>query len=77
MQLGGFLSIYLLLLVIAGIFTYCKIPQTKFLLLGTLQMTVQLIIAGYVLLYIFKPVTVLRLNLSDTHGRLCGLSYDS
>lgn len=46
MQLGGFLSIYLLLLVIAGIFTYCKIPQTKFLLLGTLQMTVQLIIAG-------------------------------
>lgn len=54
MQLGGFLSIYLLLLVIAGIFTYCKIPQTKFLLLGTLQMTVQLIIAGYVLLYIFQ-----------------------
>ena len=62
MQLGGFLSIYLLLLVIAGIFTYCKIPQTKFLLLGTLQMTVQLIIAGYVLLYIFQnpsPIFVL------------------
>lgn len=54
MQLGGFLSIYILLLLITGIFTYCKIPQTKFLILGTLQMTVQLIIAGYVLLYIFE-----------------------
>ncbi|SUP44444.1 ABC transporter permease [Veillonella criceti] len=54
MQLSGFLSIYLLLLLVVGVFKYCHIDQTKFLLLGTIQMTVQLIIAGYVLLYIFK-----------------------
>lgn len=67
MQLGGFLSIYILLLLITGIFTYCKIPQTKFLILGTLQMTVQLIIAGYVLLYIFEnpsPLFILAISLS-------------
>lgn len=54
MQLSGFASIYLLLLIVGAIFKKCHIQQTKFLLLASLQMTVQLIIAGYVLLYIFK-----------------------
>ena len=54
MQLSGFASIYLLLLIVGAIFKKCHIQQTKFLLLASLQMTVQLIIVVYVLLYIFK-----------------------
>lgn len=54
-----FLLIYLLLLLILAVMKKCKIKQTTLLLLGSIQMTVQLVIAGYVLTYIFqnpKPI---------------------
>lgn len=52
--IGRFLLIYLLLLLILAIMKRCKIQQTKLLLFGSLQMTVQLVLAGYILTYIFK-----------------------
>lgn len=54
-----FLLIYLLLLIVLTIMKKCKMQQTRLLLLGSLQMTVQLVIAGFLLTYIFenpKPV---------------------
>lgn len=58
-SLGRFLLIYLLLLIVLAIMKKCKIQQSKLLLLGSLQMTVQLVIAGFLLTYIFenpKPI---------------------
>ena len=54
MQISGFLSVYILLLIVVFIFKRCGIRENKLLIMSALQMTVQLIIAGYVLLYIFK-----------------------
>ncbi|MBS4912952.1 MAG: ABC transporter permease [Veillonella sp.] len=54
MELTGFLSTYILLLIVGAVFKYCGIDQTKYLIFGSIQMSVQLIIAGYVLLYIFQ-----------------------
>lgn len=54
-----FLLIYLLLLISLTIMKKCKMQQTRLLLLGSLQMTVQLVIAGFLLTYIFenpKPI---------------------
>lgn len=53
-DIGRFLLIYLLLLVVLAIMKRCKIGQTKLLLLGSIQMTIQLVIAGFLLTYIFK-----------------------
>lgn len=49
-----FLLIYLLLLIVLAVMKKCKIQQTKLLLLGSVQMTVQLVIAGFLLTYIFR-----------------------
>jgi len=49
-----FLVIYLLLLVVLAIMKRSRISQTKLLLVASLRMTVQLILAGFVLTYIFK-----------------------
>lgn len=49
-----FLFIYLLLLVVLAIMKKCRIRQTKLLLLGSIQMTLQLTLAGFILTYIFK-----------------------
>ncbi|MDY3973088.1 ABC transporter permease [uncultured Veillonella sp.] len=54
MELTGFFSTYILLLIVGAVFKYCGIDQTKYLIFGSIQMSVQLIIAGYVLLYIFQ-----------------------
>lgn len=54
MQLSSFVMVYLLLLVVIAIFRWCRIGQTALLLTTSLKMTIQLIIAGYILMYIFQ-----------------------
>lgn len=49
-----FLMIYTLLIVVLFVMKLCKINQSKLLFVASLRMTVQLIIAGFVLTYIFK-----------------------
>lgn len=54
-----FLLIYLLLLIVLAVMKICKMQQTKLLLLGSMQMSIQLVIAGLLLTYIFenpKPI---------------------
>lgn len=53
-DIDRFLLIYLLLLIVLAVMKKCKIQQTKLLLLGSVQMTVQLVIAGFLLTYIFR-----------------------
>jgi len=62
LNLWQFGSVYLLLLIVLFIMKKCKINQTKLLIIGSIRMTLQLIIAGLVLTYIFKnphPIFVL------------------
>ncbi|HHU71823.1 MAG TPA: iron export ABC transporter permease subunit FetB [Clostridiales bacterium] len=57
-----FSLIYLLLIIILLIMKHTKINQTRLLLVASLRMTVQLILAGLILTYIFKnphPVFVI------------------
>lgn len=49
-----FSLIYLLLLIILAIMKKSKINQTKLLIVASLRMTVQLVLAGLILTYIFK-----------------------
>lgn len=62
LNLVQFLLIYLLLLVVLAIMKKCKINQTKLLVVASMRMTAQLVLAGFVLTYIFKnphpPFTV-------------------
>lgn len=54
-----FLLIYLLLIIVLFVMKKSKINQTKLLLIASLRMTVQLIIVGYILQYMFdnpKPI---------------------
>ncbi len=53
-QLFNFYLIYLLLFVIIGIMKYSKIAQTKLLLIASVRMSIQLTIAGYILMYIIE-----------------------
>ena len=50
----NFLLIYLLLLIVLVVMKLCHIGQSKLLFVASLRMTVQLIIAGFVLMFIFK-----------------------
>lgn len=54
MQIWQFLLIYLLLLIVLAVMKKSKINQTKLLMLASLRMTVQLILAGLILSYIFQ-----------------------
>lgn len=54
LNLWQFSLIYLLLLIVLGIMKKCKINQTKLLIVASIRMTVQLVLAGLVLTYIFK-----------------------
>ena len=54
MQIWQFSLVYLLLIIVLIIMKKCKINQTKLLLVASARMTVQLIIAGLILTYIFK-----------------------
>jgi len=48
-----FALIYLLLIVVLFVMKRCKINQTKLLIVASIRMTVQLVLAGLVLTYIF------------------------
>lgn len=49
-----FSAVYLLLLVILAIMKHAKINQTKLLIVASFRMTVQLVLAGLILTYIFE-----------------------
>ncbi len=50
----NFAVMYILLIVVGVIMKICKISQTKLLLLASIRMTVQLTLAGFVLMYILE-----------------------
>lgn len=54
MQLWEFGLIYVLLLVVIGVMKKCHIRQSKLLIIASVRMTLQLILAGLILTYIFK-----------------------
>lgn len=54
LQINQFILIYLLLLIVLFIMKKCQINQTKLLLIGSIRMTLQLILAGLILTYIFE-----------------------
>lgn len=53
-QIFNFCLVYLLLLIVLFIMKKCEINQSKLLFIASIRMTLQLIIAGFVLTYIFK-----------------------
>lgn len=53
-SLVRFVLIYLLLIVVLAIMKKCHIEQSKLLMLASVRMTLQLIVAGLLLTYIFK-----------------------
>ena len=54
MQLWQFSLVYLLLLAVLAVMKKCRINQTKLLIVASVRMTVQLVLAGLVLTYLFK-----------------------
>lgn len=53
-SLQRFLIIYLLLLLVLAVMRLCRVSQSKLLLVGSIRMTVQLVLAGLILTYIFN-----------------------
>ena len=53
LNIWQFSLIYLLLLVVLAVMKKCKINQTKLLVVASMRMTVQLVLAGLILTYIF------------------------
>ncbi len=53
-QIGQFALIYLLLLIVLFVMKKSKINQTKLLVVASIRMTVQLVLAGLILTYIFQ-----------------------
>ena len=54
LQIWQFSLIYLLLVVVLLIMKKSQINQTKLLIIASLRMTVQLVLAGLILTYIFE-----------------------
>ena len=54
LNLLNFGCVYLLLIIVLYIMKKCKINQTKLLLIASARMTIQLILCGLILTYIFK-----------------------
>lgn len=54
LNIAQFLLIYLLLLLVITVMKRSKVDQTKLLLLASARMTIQLILAGLVLTYMFR-----------------------
>ena len=54
LHIGQFALIYLLLLVVLFVMKKCNIDQTKLLIVASIRMTVQLVLAGLILTYIFE-----------------------
>lgn len=52
-QLGSFLLVYVLLLVVLAIMKKCRIHQARLLVLASMRMTLQLVAAGYALTFLF------------------------
>ena len=52
-QVLPFLLAYVLLLMVGAVMKVCRIAQTRLLLVASLRMTLQLILAGFVLTYLF------------------------
>ena len=51
---GQFATVYLLLLIVLWIMKKCKISQSKLLIIASIRMTLQLVLAGFVLTFIIK-----------------------
>ena len=61
-SLINFLTIYLLLVIVGIIMKICKINQTKLLILASVKMIFQLVIAGYVLMHLLdnpSPILII------------------
>lgn len=54
LNLWQFGAVYLLLLIVLWIMNKCNIHQSKLLIIASIRMTVQLVLAGLVLTYIFE-----------------------
>ena len=54
LQLWQFSIVYLLLLITLAIMKKCQINQSKLLIVASIRMTVQLVLAGLILTYIFE-----------------------
>lgn len=54
LDLFSFSLVYLLLLLVLFLMKKAKVEQTKLLLIASIRMTIQLVIAGYVLMFIFE-----------------------
>ncbi len=54
MSYTSFVWVYVLLLAVLSVFAYCHIPKSLAIIVASLRMTAQLIVAGYVLLYVFQ-----------------------
>lgn len=54
LNIGQFALIYLLLILVLIIMKKCKINQTKLLMVSSIRMTVQLVLAGFILTYILQ-----------------------
>ena len=54
LNIWQFSAIYLLLILVLLVMKRCKISQSKLLVIGSIRMTVQLVLAGFVLTYIFE-----------------------
>lgn len=54
LNIWQFGMVYLLLLIVLGVMKRCHIKQSKLLIIGSIRMTVQLVLAGFILTYIFK-----------------------
>lgn len=62
LNMWQFGSVYLLLLIVLAIMKRCKVNQSRLLVVASIRMTVQLVLAGFILTYIFQnphPVFVL------------------
>lgn len=53
LQIGQFALIYTLLIIVLIIMKKSKVNQSKLLIVASVRMTVQLMIAGWILTYIF------------------------
>lgn len=53
-EIWQFLLVYLLLLIVLFIMKKCNVDKSKLLLTASIKMTVQLVLAGLILTYIFK-----------------------
>lgn len=77
-----FASIYLLLLIVMLIMKKAKINQTKLLIIASIRMSVQLVLAGFILVYIFDSQRViwtilyLVVMLGFAVGRILHLNKD-